>query len=214
MLVKVANKDTESVITALIKSAHKLPLELYKSLTWDRGKELADHPRFTLATDVDVYFCDPQSLSRQHVSHAPAGQCVATRIKREHQPAFEAVFASRNRPIRPFTSQTQRNCKAIQRTTSQDIAISNPRREVRRVCCIDRLRSPSKAAVDAMQLTSAPSSCDDWTQTFTKLSGEKHRTVKPQRDFSKLPIRLWPLRQLQQTDEVVIEWGCQEPPCR
>ena len=60
MLVKVANKDTESVVTALIKSAQKLPRELYKSLTWDRGKELADHPRFTLATDVDVYFCDPQ----------------------------------------------------------------------------------------------------------------------------------------------------------
>ena len=56
MLVKVANKDTESVITALIKSAQKLPRELYKSLTWDRRKELADHPRFTLATDVDVYF--------------------------------------------------------------------------------------------------------------------------------------------------------------
>ena len=61
MLVKVTNKDTESVITGLIKSAHKLPRELYKSLTWDRGKELADHPRFTLATNVDVYFCDPQS---------------------------------------------------------------------------------------------------------------------------------------------------------
>lgn len=61
MLVKVANKDTESVVTALIKSAQKLPRELYKSLTWDRGKELADHPRFTLATDVDVFFCDPQS---------------------------------------------------------------------------------------------------------------------------------------------------------
>ena len=56
MLVKVANKDTESVVTALIKSARKLPRELYKSLTWDRGKELADHPRFTLAIDVDVYF--------------------------------------------------------------------------------------------------------------------------------------------------------------
>jgi IS30 family transposase len=61
MLVKVANKDTESVVTALIKSAQKMPRELYKSLTWDRGKELADHPRFTLATNVDVYFCDPQS---------------------------------------------------------------------------------------------------------------------------------------------------------
>jgi len=61
MLVKVHNKDTESVVSALIKQAHKLPKELYRSLTWDRGKELADHRRFTLATNIDVYFCDPQS---------------------------------------------------------------------------------------------------------------------------------------------------------
>jgi len=61
MLAKVANKDTQTVINALIKQAKKLPAELYKSLTWDRGKELADHRRFTLATDIDVYFCDPQS---------------------------------------------------------------------------------------------------------------------------------------------------------
>ena len=61
MLVKVANKETQTVISALIKQAKKLPTELYKSLTWDRGKELADHRRFTLATNIDVYFCDPQS---------------------------------------------------------------------------------------------------------------------------------------------------------
>ena len=61
MLAKVKNKDTESVVSALIKQAKKLPNELYKSLTWDRGKELADHQRFTLATNIDVYFCDPQS---------------------------------------------------------------------------------------------------------------------------------------------------------
>jgi len=61
MLVKVANKDTESVISALIKQSQKLPKELYKSLTWDRGKEMADHKRFSLATEIDVYFCDPQS---------------------------------------------------------------------------------------------------------------------------------------------------------
>jgi IS30 family transposase len=61
MLAKVANKDTETVISALIKQARKLPSELYKSLTWDRGKELTDHQRFTLATNIDVYFCDPQS---------------------------------------------------------------------------------------------------------------------------------------------------------
>ena len=61
MLAKVKNKDTESVITALIKQSKKLPDELYKSLTWDRGKELADHKRFTLETDIKVYFCDPRS---------------------------------------------------------------------------------------------------------------------------------------------------------
>ena len=61
MLVKLNGKDTETVINALIKQAHKLPGELYKSLTWDRGKEMADHRRFTLATNVDVYFCDPQN---------------------------------------------------------------------------------------------------------------------------------------------------------
>jgi len=61
MLVKVPSKDTETVVNALIKHARKLPNELYKSLTWDRGKELSDHKRFSLATDIDVYFCDPQS---------------------------------------------------------------------------------------------------------------------------------------------------------
>ncbi len=61
MLVRVKSKDTETVINALIKHAHKLPRELYKSLTWDRGKEMADHKRFRLDTNIKVYFCDPQS---------------------------------------------------------------------------------------------------------------------------------------------------------
>ena len=61
MLAKVADKSTRTVVSALIKQAKKLPTELYKSLTWDRGKELMDHRRFSLATDIDVYFCDPRS---------------------------------------------------------------------------------------------------------------------------------------------------------
>lgn len=61
MLVKVAGKDTETVVNGLIKHARQLPRELYKSLTWDRGKEMADHKRFTLATDIKVFFCDPQN---------------------------------------------------------------------------------------------------------------------------------------------------------
>jgi len=61
MLAKVNGRDTKTVIKALIKQSKKLPKELYKSLTWDRGKELADHKEFSLATDIKVYFCDPRS---------------------------------------------------------------------------------------------------------------------------------------------------------
>jgi IS30 family transposase len=61
MLVKVSGKDSQTVINALIKHARKLPQELYQSLTWDRGSEMAEHKRFTLATDIKVYFCDPQN---------------------------------------------------------------------------------------------------------------------------------------------------------
>ena len=61
LLIKVKNKDTNSVVSALIKQTAKLPRELYKSLTWDRGKEMADHKRLKLETDLDVYFCDPKS---------------------------------------------------------------------------------------------------------------------------------------------------------
>ncbi|MBT8441980.1 MAG: IS30 family transposase [Gammaproteobacteria bacterium] len=61
MLVKVKSKDSETVINALIKHAHKLPRELYKSLTLDRGSEMAEHQRFSLDTDIKIYFCDPRS---------------------------------------------------------------------------------------------------------------------------------------------------------
>ena len=61
LLVKVPGKDTRSVVAALISQAKKLPKELRRSLTWDRGKELADHKHLTLATDLKVYFCDPNS---------------------------------------------------------------------------------------------------------------------------------------------------------
>ena len=61
MLIKLENKKTETVVTALIQQASRLPDELYKSLTWDRGFEMRDHQRFTLETDIQIYFCDPQS---------------------------------------------------------------------------------------------------------------------------------------------------------
>ena len=61
IIVKVADKRTEVVVAALIKAVRKLPTALRRSLTWDRGAELANHAQFTVATDVQVYFCDPSS---------------------------------------------------------------------------------------------------------------------------------------------------------
>ena len=61
MLAKIEQKDADTVAAALIKHAQRLPTELYKSLTWDRGTEMANHRHFTLATDIAVYFCDPKS---------------------------------------------------------------------------------------------------------------------------------------------------------
>lgn len=61
MLVKVPGKDTDSVVSALVRQVKQLPAGLMSSLTWDRGTEFADHKRFSVATDVAVYFCDPQS---------------------------------------------------------------------------------------------------------------------------------------------------------
>jgi len=61
MLIKVPSKDTATVVGALSKHVRKLPVELRRSLTWDRGKEMAEHKTFTVATKVQVYFCDPRS---------------------------------------------------------------------------------------------------------------------------------------------------------
>jgi len=60
-LRKVASKDTATVVAALIEHVQQLPAALRRSLTWDRGLEMAQHKTFTMATDVKVYFCDPQS---------------------------------------------------------------------------------------------------------------------------------------------------------
>jgi IS30 family transposase len=61
MLIKISGRETARVVGALSKQVRKLPQELRRSLTWDRGKEMADHKKFTVATDVQVYFCDPRS---------------------------------------------------------------------------------------------------------------------------------------------------------
>ena len=61
MLVKLPRKDTTTVVAALAKHIRKLPEQLRRSLTWDQGKEMSGHKRFTFATNVQVYFCDPRS---------------------------------------------------------------------------------------------------------------------------------------------------------
>ena len=61
VLVRVKNKETETVVSALIKQMKRLPNIVQKTLTWDRGSELAAHKKFTMATDMEVYFCDPYS---------------------------------------------------------------------------------------------------------------------------------------------------------
>jgi len=60
ILANVSGRDTETVINAAIRQAQNLQIELYSSLTWSRGNEIADQQRFTLATDMKMYFCDPQ----------------------------------------------------------------------------------------------------------------------------------------------------------
>ena len=109
MLAKVPNKDTQTVVSALIKQAKKLPSELYKSLTWDRGKELTDHRRFTLATNIDVYFCDPQSPW--------SGE------KLQHQWSAATVLSEGNRPVGALAGPSQQSSPSAQRTATGDLAI-------------------------------------------------------------------------------------------
>ena len=61
MLVRVGGKDTESVVGALSNQIQRLLQAMMDTLTWDLGTEMADHKKFTIATDVEVYFCDPKS---------------------------------------------------------------------------------------------------------------------------------------------------------
>src|SRR4030088_843165 len=73
MLIKVPSRDTAEVVGALSKHVRKLPATLRRSLTWDRGLEMAKHKDFTVATDVKVYFCDPQSPWQAARTKTPTG---------------------------------------------------------------------------------------------------------------------------------------------
>jgi IS30 family transposase len=108
MLVKVAN-SAESVVSALIKQSQRLPSELYRSLTWDRGKELADHQRLALATEVDVYFCDPRSPWQRGSTKTPTDCCANTfRVAPIHSQAKLSAIARQlnERPRKTLLYQT------------------------------------------------------------------------------------------------------------
>jgi IS30 family transposase len=124
MLAKVPNRETQTVVNALIRQARQLPNELYKSLTWDRGKELADHRRFTMETDIAVYFCDPQSpwqrgsnentnrLLRQYLPRgtdlAPYSQALLNKIARQ--------LNERPRKTLDFQTPAERFCECVAST--------------------------------------------------------------------------------------------------
>jgi IS30 family transposase len=61
LLAKLDGRDTQTVVAALIKQMKRLPGALRKTLTWDRGAEMAQHRKITIATDLELYFCDPYS---------------------------------------------------------------------------------------------------------------------------------------------------------
>ena len=73
VLVKVSGKDTTNVVSALSEQMSKLPQLLQQSLTWDRGTEMAAHHEFSVATNMDVYFCDPQSPWRRETNENTNG---------------------------------------------------------------------------------------------------------------------------------------------
>ncbi len=82
MLVKVSSKDTATVVAALSQHIRKLPATLRRSLTWDRGQEMAKHKSFTVDTKVKVYFCDPQSPGSAAPMKIQMACCVSTFLRK------------------------------------------------------------------------------------------------------------------------------------
>ena len=130
MLAKISNRDTQSVVTALIKQAKQLPEQLYRSLTWDRGMELADHRRFTLATDVAVYFCDPQSPWQRGSNEN------TNRLLRQYFP---------KRTNLSVHSQTRLNkiSRELNERPRKTLNYETPTERFQALCCVDQLNRQS-----------------------------------------------------------------------
>ena len=129
MLVKLQSKDSRMVARALTQQVRRLPAELRRSLTWDRGLEMAAHKEFSIATNVQVYFCDPQS---------PWQRGTNENTNRPPPP----VLPQRHGPVRVLASRAEPHRPSVEPAASKDAGLPFPRRSVQRECCVDRL-SPS-----------------------------------------------------------------------
>jgi IS30 family transposase len=110
-LVKVSSKDTAVVVAALSRNIRKLPASLRRSLTWDRGLEMAKHKNFTVATNVKVYFCDPQSPWQP--------------LERKHQWAITTILPQENRPVRLHAVGSRQSSAALKSTSEKDFRFSD-----------------------------------------------------------------------------------------
>src|SRR5262245_17757584 len=113
MLVKLPRKDTATVVAALAKHIRKLPEQLRRSLTWDQGKEMSGHKRFTVATNVQVYFCDPRSPWQRGSNE-------------KHQRPAATVLPERNRSLVLLPGLPQWHCSEAQSTPAKDLSLRNP----------------------------------------------------------------------------------------
>jgi IS30 family transposase len=112
-LVKVRSKDTAAVVAALSRQIRRLPTSLRRSLTWDRGLEMAKHKTFTVATNVKVYFCDPHSL--------------AARNERKYQPLAATIPAEENRPFRLCAIRPGQDRAASKSTSAKNLRVRDSR---------------------------------------------------------------------------------------
>jgi len=129
MLLKLRDGTADEVRRAMTKRIKTLPAELRRSMTWDQGNEMALHREFTIATGMQVYFCNPKS----------PWQPLAAWIQREHQWSAPPVFPQGNRSLGSFTGRAQSRRSSAQRTTPRDTRLDDTTGEDERGRCNDPL---------------------------------------------------------------------------
>jgi len=128
-LAKVPSKDTAVVVAALRRQIRKLPATLRSSLTWDRGLEMAKHKTFTVATDVKVYFCDPQSPWQRGSNENTNG------LLRQYFP--------KKTDLSGYTqSDLDKVALRLNQRPRKTLGFQTPASTLRATCCVDPLRPP------------------------------------------------------------------------